>query len=102
MTGRMPFPGGLWRPVRLGARPDGRAMNFISIDFIAFVGLVHFVYWRLRENRSRKNVCLPPPAILLRFVDWWFCGLMLLVTANAWWTGRNLPVLATTGVPAAT
>jgi alginate O-acetyltransferase complex protein AlgI len=70
-------------------------MNFISIDFIVFVGLVHVVHWRLRENRSRKRWLTAASYAFYALWDWRFCGLMLLVTANAWWTGRTLPVLGT-------
>ena len=69
-------------------------MNFVSLGFLVFVAFAFALYWRLPGATARKlGLTLASYAFYAAW-DWRCCGLMLLVTGNAWATGRLLPGLA--------
>jgi D-alanyl-lipoteichoic acid acyltransferase DltB (MBOAT superfamily) len=65
-------------------------MNFISVQYIAFLGVAYGLYWSLRGVEIRKYVLTGLSYIFYAAWDWRFCGLMLFVTMNAYLTARVL------------
>ena len=65
-------------------------MNFVSAQFLLFFAVVYGLYWSCSTNRSRTILLTAASYLFYAAWDWRFCGLMLLVTLNAYVSGRAL------------
>jgi D-alanyl-lipoteichoic acid acyltransferase DltB (MBOAT superfamily) len=65
-------------------------VNFVSAPFALFLALSYAGYWLLPRGRSRKVMLLAASYVFYAAWDWRFCGLMGVVTLNAWLAGRAL------------
>jgi alginate O-acetyltransferase complex protein AlgI len=68
-------------------------VNFLSLTFLVFLVIVYAVYWNFLRGDTRKYFLIAASYVFYAWWDWRFCGLMLFVTVNAYWTGRVLPTL---------
>ena len=69
-------------------------MNFISLTFLVFLAVVYGVYWKIPAGEWRKYFLVAASYVFYAWWDWRFCGLMALVTVNAYATGQILARLA--------
>ncbi len=69
-------------------------MNFISFTFLVFLAVVYSVYWKIPAGEWRKYFLVAASYVFYAWWDWRFCGLMVLVTGNAYATGQILARLA--------
>src|SRR6266478_4045953 len=91
----------------VGARHP--AVNFVSFEFLGFLGAVYVFHWLLPQERARKWLLTVASYLFYAAWDWRFCFLMLFVTVNAFAaghlllsferSGRKLILAASTGVP---
>src|SRR5919202_1436605 len=65
-------------------------MNFVSLQFLAFLAVCYDVYWGLRSRDGRQRFLVAASYLFYAAWDWRFCGLMLFVTVNAYLAGRAL------------
>jgi alginate O-acetyltransferase complex protein AlgI len=65
-------------------------VNFVSVQFLLFFAVVYGLYWSCSTNRSRTSLLTGASYLFYAAWDWRFCGLMLLVTLNAYAAGRAL------------
>jgi alginate O-acetyltransferase complex protein AlgI len=80
------------------------AMNFVSVEFAAFLAVVYVLHWSSRYAGARKWLLTIASYVFYGVWNWRFCFLMLFVTVNAFVAGQMLaratgrgrtPVLAT-------
>ena len=90
----------------VGARHP--AVNFVSFEFLGFLGAVYVFHWLLPQERARKWLLTVASYLFYAAWDWRFCFLMLFVTVNAFAaghlvssferSGRKLTLAASIGV----
>jgi alginate O-acetyltransferase complex protein AlgI len=90
----------------VGARHP--AVNFVSFEFLGFLGAVYVFHWLLPQERARKWLLTVASYLFYAAWDWRFCFLMLFVTINAFAaghlvssferSGRKLTLAASIGV----
>ena len=66
------------------------AVNFVSFEFLCFLGAVYVFYWAFPQERARKWLLTAASYLFYAAWDWRFCLLMLFVTVNAFTAGRLL------------
>jgi alginate O-acetyltransferase complex protein AlgI len=66
------------------------AVNFVSLEFAAFLGVVYALHWSCRYADIRKWLLTIASYIFYAVWNWRFCFLMLLVTVNAFVAGQML------------
>src|ERR1700719_3934855 len=75
-------------------RPTGgawcAAVNFVSFEFIAFLGAVYVLHWMLPQAGARKWLLTVASYLFYAAWNWQFCFLMLFVTVNAFVAGRSI------------
>ena len=64
------------------------AVNFVSFEFIAFLGAVYVLNWMLPQAGARKWLLTVASYVFYAAWNWRFCFLMLFVTVNAFVAGR--------------
>src|SRR6266571_3195839 len=73
-------------------RSVGRArptpVNFVSFEFVAFLGTVYGLHWMLPQAGARKWLLTVASYLFYAAWNWRFCFLMLFVTANAFAAGH--------------
>ena len=65
-------------------------MNFVSFEFVGFLGAVYMLFWVLPEGRTRQWLLTLASYLFYAAWDWRFCFLMLFVTVNAYAAGTLL------------
>ena len=65
-------------------------MNFVSFEFLGFLGAVYILFWVLPEGRTRQWLLTLASYLFYAAWDWRFCFLMLFVTVNAYLAGALL------------
>src|ERR1700726_1209255 len=83
----------------VGARRP--AMNFVSFEFLGFLGAVYLFHWVLPQERARKWLLTGASYLFYAAWDWRFCLLMLFVTVNAFAAGLLVSAFASWGSKAA-
>ncbi len=63
-------------------------MNFVSFEFVAFLGAVYGLHWMLPQAGARKWLLTVASYLFYAAWNWRFCFLMLFVTANAFAAGH--------------
>lgn len=63
-------------------------MNFVSFEFIAFLGAVYVLHWMLPQAGARKWLLTVASYLFYAAWNWRFCFLMLFVTVNAFVAGQ--------------
>ena len=63
-------------------------MNFVSFEFLGFLGAVYAFYWILPREYARKWLLTIASYLFYAAWDWRFCSLMLFVTVNAFVAGH--------------
>src|SRR6266446_8831842 len=75
-------------------RSVGRArpapVNFVSFEFVAFLGTVYGLHWMLPQAGARKWLLTVASYLFYAAWDWRFCFLMLFITVNAFTAGHLL------------
>jgi D-alanyl-lipoteichoic acid acyltransferase DltB (MBOAT superfamily) len=66
------------------------AVNFVSLEFAAFLAIVYALHWACRHVEGRKWLLTIASYLFYAVWNWRFCFLMLFVTANAFVAGRML------------
>ena len=66
-------------------------MNFVSFEFLAFLGTVYSLHWMLPQAGARKWLLTVASYLFYAAWNWCFCFLMLFVTANAFAAGHLIP-----------
>src|SRR6266403_2538417 len=79
----------------VGARHP--AVNFVSFEFLGFLGAVYVLHWLLPQERARKWLLTIASYLFYAAWDWRFCFLMLFVSVNAFSAGRLVSVLSGSG-----
>src|SRR5467141_1167074 len=69
------------------------AVNFVSFEFLGFLGAVYLFHWVLPQERARKWLLTIASYLFYAAWDWRFCLLMLFVTVNAFVAGHLLSSL---------
>ena len=64
------------------------AVNFVSFEFLGFLGAVYVFYWLVPQERARKWLLTVASYLFYAAWDWRFCFLMLFVTVNAFAAGH--------------
>ena len=72
-------------------------MNFVSFEFLGFLGAVYVFHWLLPQKRARKWLLTVASYLFYAAWDWRFCFLMLFVTVNAFAAGHLLPSFERSG-----
>jgi len=72
-------------------------MNFVSFEFLSFLGTVYVLHWVLPQERARKWVLTVASYLFYAIWDWRFCFLMLFVTANTFAAGHLVSSLERSG-----
>jgi len=72
-------------------------MNFISFEFVGFLGAVYVLHWMLPQARARNWLLTGASYLFYAAWDWRFCLLMLFVTVNAFAAGLLVSRLAISG-----
>jgi D-alanyl-lipoteichoic acid acyltransferase DltB (MBOAT superfamily) len=65
-------------------------VNFVSFEFLGFLGAVYVFHWVLPQGRARKWLLTVASYLFYAAWDWRFCFLMLFVTVNAFAAGHLL------------
>jgi len=65
-------------------------VNFVSFEFLGFLGAVYLLFWVLPEGRTRQWLLTLASYLFYAAWDWRFCFLMLFVTVNAYLAGALL------------
>jgi alginate O-acetyltransferase complex protein AlgI len=83
-------------------------VNFVSFEFLGFLGAVYIFHWLLPQEWARKWLLTVASYLFYAAWDWRFCFLMLFVTINAFAaghlvssferSGRKLTLAASIGV----
>ncbi len=68
-------------------------MNFVSFEFVAFLGTVYGLHWMLPQAGARKWLLTVASYLFYAAWNWRFCFLMLFVTANAFAAGHLISSL---------
>jgi alginate O-acetyltransferase complex protein AlgI len=63
-------------------------VNFVSFEFLAFLGTVYSLHWMLPQAGARKWLLTVASYLFYAAWNWRFCFLMLFVTANAFAAGH--------------
>jgi D-alanyl-lipoteichoic acid acyltransferase DltB (MBOAT superfamily) len=63
-------------------------VNFVSFEFLCFLGAVYVFHWALPQERARKWLLTAASYLFYAAWDWRFCLLMLFMTVNAFTAGR--------------
>ena len=63
-------------------------MNFVSFEFLGFLGAVYVFHWLLPQERARKWLLTVASYLFYAAWDWRFCLLMSFVTVNAFTAGH--------------
>jgi D-alanyl-lipoteichoic acid acyltransferase DltB (MBOAT superfamily) len=79
----------------VGARHP--AVNFVSFEFLGFLGAVYVFHWLLPQERARKWLLTVASYLFYAAWDWRFCFLMLFVTVNAFAAGHLLSSIEHSG-----
>jgi D-alanyl-lipoteichoic acid acyltransferase DltB (MBOAT superfamily) len=66
------------------------AVNFVSVEFAAFLAVVYVLHWSCRHASIRKWLLVIASYVFYAIWDWRFCFLMLFVTVNAFAAGQIL------------
>src|SRR5260370_35732506 len=72
-------------------------MNFISFEFVGFLGAVYVLHWMLPQARARNWLLTGASYLFYAAWDRRFCLLMLFVTVNAFAAGLLVSPLANSG-----
>src|ERR1700693_1572238 len=64
------------------------AVNFVSFEFVAFLGAVYVLHWMLPQAGARKWLLTIASYLFYAAWNWRFCFLMLFVTVNAFAAGH--------------
>src|SRR5260370_16582622 len=72
-------------------------MNFISFEFVGFLGAVYVLHWMLPQARARNWLLTGASYLFYAAWDRRFCLLMLFVTVNAFGAGLLVSRLAISG-----
>jgi alginate O-acetyltransferase complex protein AlgI len=65
-------------------------MNFVSVEFAAFLAVVYMLHWSCRYAGARKWLLTIASYVFYAVWNWRFCFLMLFVTVNAFAAGQML------------
>ena len=65
-------------------------MNFVSVEFAAFLAIVYMLHWSCRHAGARKWLLTVASYFFYAVWNWRFCFLMLFVTVNAFAAGQML------------
>src|SRR6266446_3383206 len=66
------------------------AVNFVSFEFLGFLGAVYVLHWALPQAHARKWLLTISSYLFYAAWDWRFCFLMLFITVNAFTAGHLL------------
>ena len=72
-------------------------MNFVSFEFLAFLGAVYAFHWVLPHERARKWLLSVASYLFYAAWDWRFCLLMMFVTVNAFAAGHLVSTFERSG-----
>jgi alginate O-acetyltransferase complex protein AlgI len=63
-------------------------VNFVSFEFVAFLGTIYVLHWMLPQASTRKWLLTIASYLFYAAWNWRFCFLMLFVTMNAFVAGQ--------------
>jgi alginate O-acetyltransferase complex protein AlgI len=64
------------------------AVNFVSFEFLGFLGAVYVLHWIVPQALARKWLLTVASYLFYAAWNWHFCSLMLFVTVNAFAAGH--------------
>src|SRR5882762_6130859 len=82
---------------RSARRARSAAVNFVSFEFLAFLGTVYSLHWMLPQAGARKWLLTVASYMFYAAWNWRFCFLMLFVTVNAFVAGQLIPSCGRSG-----